>query len=49
MGTPFAYLFHTPFAAYAYDVGKNNVIRLSEELYSYLQAIKENDTVCLAE
>ena len=44
MGTPFVYLFHTPFAAYAYDVGKNNIIRLSEDVYAHLKDSIQGET-----
>lgn len=44
MGTPFVYLFHTPFAAYAYDVGKNNIIRLSEDVYAHLKGSIQGET-----
>lgn len=47
MGVPFVYLFTTPNSQYAYDVGKNDLIRLSEELYSYLESLLNGGTAYL--
>lgn len=47
---PFIKLFKSPNAYYVFDVNKDNIIKVSEKTYSYLQALlKDNNTLCVDE
>ena len=44
MDKPFIKLFHTPNSGYFYDVGKNEIIRIPENVYQHLSEVMERHT-----
>ena len=45
MGTPFIKLLRSPNSGYCYDVGKNEILRIDDNLYQYLAGILEDNPV----
>jgi uncharacterized protein len=47
MNKPFIKLFRSPNDFYFYEVGKNEIIRVSEELFNYLEGILSDAPICI--
>lgn len=45
MEKPFIKLFHTPNSGYFYDVGKNEIIRIPENVYQHLSCVIQDSAV----
>lgn len=45
MEKPFIKLFHTPNSGYFYDVGKNEIIRIPENVYLHLSEVMDGSAV----
>ncbi len=45
---PFVKLFATPNAKYVFDVGKNEILKVTDEIYNFLEGLEKNSDVLIS-